>query len=332
MSFEIVDLSSRENSPANKNSFATTVLEGLSKPEKQLPSWLIFDDRGSEIFSEIVKLENYHPAICEKNIIHTNRSIISDIVQANPLQLIELGAGDGAKTLPLIEHFLNSKRELHYIPIDISPGAINNLVTNIEAHHQGPLLNVTGVIGDYFDGLKEFSKDKKQISLVLYLGLTLGNQELSKADSFLKRVSETLNPGDYMMIGFDLFTNPKLHYQVYNDPHGLFEKFNLYLLERINRELGGNFQIQHFSQEGHYNWRTRSVESYVYSMKDQTVRIEALDKDFFFKQGEGLQTEQSYKFTLGEIKQLAEENRFEIVKNLFDENKVFVDSLWKLKF
>ncbi|QPJ62589.1 MAG: L-histidine N(alpha)-methyltransferase [Candidatus Nitronauta litoralis] len=330
MSFEIIDLSFDKNSPTNEISFAATVLEGLSKPEKQLPSWLIFDDKGSEIFSEIVKLENYHPAICEKNIIHTNRNIITDIVEANPLQLIELGAGDGEKTLPLIEHILNIDRRLHYIPIDISPGAIKNLVSRLKADQKDPSLKVTGVIGDYFDGLTKFSKNKAQTSLVLYLGLTLGNQDLSEAGIFLKRVSETLNRGDFMLTGFDLFSNPKLHYQIYNDPQGLFEKFNLHLLERINQELGGNFQIENFAQEGHYNWRTRSVESYVYSLKDQTVKIEALDKEFFFKQGEGLQTEQSYKFTLDEIKQLAEDNGFEIVKNLFETNNKFVNTIWRV--
>ncbi len=331
MSFELIDLRPNNNLPSNENTFATTVLEGLSKKQKQLPSWLIFDDQGSEIFSDIVKLENYHPAVCEKKIIHKNRDIIAGIVSPASLQMIELGAGDGTKTMSLIEHFITIERPLHYIPIDISPGVIKNLTTHLESEYQGSSLSVTGVIGDYFDGLEKFTIDKQKTNFILYLGLTLGNQKLSEANSFLKQVSSTLNEGDYMMTGFDLFTNPKAHYQAYNDPQGLFEKFNLYLLERINRELGANFILENFMQEGHYNWRTRSVESYVYSMKDQTVRIEALNKEFFFKQGEGLQTEQSYKFTLKEIEQLAEDNGFEIVKNMFDEKKYFVDSLWKVK-
>ncbi len=331
MSFELIDLSANKNPSSSENSFADTVLKGLSKKEKQLPSWLIFDDQGSEIFSEIVKLENYHPAVCEKNIIHTNRDTIANIVSSTSLNMIELGAGDGTKTMSLIEPFIKFERPLHYIPVDISPGVIKNLVSKLKSDFHDSSLSVTGVVGDYFDGLGKFTHDKQKTNFVLYLGLTLGNQKLSEASLFLQKVSSTLNEGDFMMTGFDLFTNPKAHYQAYNDPQGLFEKFNLYLLERINRELGANFILENFMQEGHYNWRTRSVESYVYSMKDQAVWIDALNKEFFFKQGEGLQTEKSYKFTLNEIEKLAEDNGFEILKNMFDEKKFFVDSLWKVR-
>ncbi len=331
MSFQLIDLSTQKDTSPTANLFAETVLQGLSKKEKQLPSWLIFDDPGSRIFSDITKLKSYHPAVSEKNILSTNKELISQIVSSPDLQLIELGAGDGRKTMVLIEHFLTNNHPLHYIPIDISAGPIKKLVSDLKSRFKKSSLIVSGVIGDYFDGLEQFTRDKNKTNFVLYLGLTLGNQELAKANSFLRRVSNTLNSGDYMMTGFDLFTSPKQHYRAYNDPEGLFEKFNLHLLDRINRELGADFKIEHFTQEGHYNWRTRSVESYLYSLKDQTVWIEALQKKFFFKQGEGLQTEQSYKFTLAEIEQLAENNGFEIVKHLYDEKKYFVDSIWRKK-
>ncbi len=331
MSFKVIDHSSSQESPSNANAFAAAVLEGLSRKEKQLPSWLIFDDKGSEIFSEIVRLETYTPAISENSILHTNKKTISDIVSSDYLQLIELGAGDGTKTMTLIEQFLNKKQPLHFFPIDISAGAVKNLVTKLESRFKDSSLSVTGVIGDYFQGLEPLTLDQQKTNFVLYLGLTLGNQDIPSANAFLKKVSGSLNSGDFMMAGFDLFSNPKSHYRAYNDPEGLFSKFNLHLLDRINEELKADFDKNNFAQEAHYNWRTRAVESYVYSLKDQTVKIEALNKEFYFKQGEGMQTEHSHKYTLEEVEQLAKSNGFEIVRHLFNSERNFVNSIWRVK-
>ena len=111
---------------------------------------------------------------------------------------------------------------------------------------------------------------------------------------------------------------------------GLFEKFNLHLLDRINAELGANFNKEYFVQQGHYNPETRAVESYLYSTRDQTVHIKALNKDYNFKAWEAMQTEQSFKSTLEEIENLAAQNGFEVVEHLFDSRKYFVDSVWRV--
>jgi dimethylhistidine N-methyltransferase len=330
MSFKIINLRSQEASSPDDH-FASTVLQGLSKKEKCLPSWLIFDDRGSEIFKEITELESYHPAVSETAILHRYKEAISDMVSPEPFQLIELGSGVGCKTLILIEHFLNKQLQFDYIPIDISAGAIENLVAFVRSKYSGTSFSVKGVVADYFQGLEKFTASKQKRNFVLYLGLTIGNQELSEANIFLTRLAKALNVGDYVMIGFDMLKHPKKLYHAYNDPQGLFEKFNLHVLDRINRQLGANFNIANFVHQGHYNWRSRAVESYIYSTKEQTVQIKALDREFHFEYGEGMQTEHSYKFTLAEIVELAEENGFEIVKHLFDADKNFVDSIWKVK-
>lgn len=331
MSFKIINLRSPETSPSNNHEFASTVLEGLSKKEKYLPSWLIFDDQGSEIFKKITELKSYHPAVSELEILHIHREAIGDIVSAEFFQLIELGSGVGRKTQILIEHFLKKRYQFEYVPIDISSGAIENLVAFVESKYSDTNLSVTGVVGDYFQGLEKFTVNKQKKNFVLYLGLTLGNQKISEAKLFLCRLSKALNAGDYLMIGFDLMKHPKELYHAYNDPQGLFEKFNLHVLDRINRQLGANFNVTNFVHQGHYNWRSRAVESYIYSTKEQTVRIDALDREFHFEYGEGMQTEHSYKFTLAEIEALAEENGFEVNEHFFDANKNFVDSLWKVK-
>jgi len=121
---------------------------------------------------------------------------------------------------------------------------------------------------------------------------------------------------------------PKLLYSAYNN--SLFEEFNLYLLDRINKELDANFDRNNFTQQGQYNPNTRAVESYLYSTLSQTVKIKALNKDFHFKAWEAMQTEQSFKYTLDEIENLAAENGFEVIEHLFDSKKYFLDSVWRV--
>ena len=147
---------------------------------------------------------------------------------------------------------------------------------------------------------------------------------------FLQKLHQILNVDDYFLVGFDLMKSPKILCGAYNDSKGLFEKFNLHLLDRINQMLGGNFNKEFFVQHGHFNPKSRALESYLYSTQNQEVYINALQKNFKFRAWEGIQTEQSYKYTIEEIKVLAKECGFEIVKNLYDSNKYFVDTIWKV--
>jgi dimethylhistidine N-methyltransferase len=329
MSFNIKNLRSGTNASSDDSQFAQTVLEGLSTEQKRLPSWLIFDDRGSEIFKEITELKNYHPSVCEFEIFHAHKQTILDILSRESFQLIELGAGDGRKTLVLLEHFLTNGMKIHYAPIDISEGAIKHLVAGLESKFDGTSLTVNGLVADYFQGLDALAGDRS--NLVLFLGSTIGNRDYPGAERFLSGLWNSLNAGDYVMIGFDLMKNPKLLYMAYNDPKGVFEKFNLYLLDRINQKLGANFNKENYVQQGHYNRKSRAVESYIYSTRKQTVRIDALNRDFHFESWEGMQTEHSYKYTQAEIEQLARNNGFEIVEHLFDSKGYFVVAIWKVK-
>ena len=331
MSFDFKNFRSGTDSSSDDFQFAQTVLEGLSREQKRLPSWLIFDDRGSEIFKEITELEDYHPSVCEFEILHAHKQTIVDILSRESFQLIELGAGDGRKTLVLLEQFLQNGMKIHYAPIDISEGAIKHLVATLESKFGGTSLTVNGLVADYFQGLDALAGDRSKRNLVLFLGSTLGNWDYPGAERFLSGLWHSLNAGDYVMIGFDLMKNPKLLYTAYNDPKGVFQKFNLHLLDRINQKLGANFNKENYIQQGHYNGKSRAVESYIYSTREQTVRIDALNREFHFKLWEGMQTEHSYKYTQAEIERLARNNGFEIVEHLFDSKRYFVDSIWKVK-
>ncbi|MBN4077990.1 L-histidine N(alpha)-methyltransferase [Nitrospina gracilis] len=304
--------------------FADAVLKGLSLKKKKIPSWLIFDTRGSEIFQQITELENYHPSRCELEIFNTHKATLSKIFSDSSSHLVELGSGDGDKTMILIEQLLTDGIEIQYTPIDISKGAINNLISTLNKKFPTPKLKATGLVADYFEGLATIEKAKK---MVLFLGVTLNNMDIPDAKAFLKKLRATLQNGDYLLIGFDLMKNPKLLHQSYNDE--LFEKFNLHLLDRINDTLGANFNKNLFVQQGHYNPHTHAVESFLYSTCKQTIHIEALDRSFDFAAWETMQTEQSYKYSIEDIKALALESGFKISENFYDSKKYFVDSLWQ---
>ena len=311
----------------SEEQFADTVNAGLSLKKKSLPSWLLFDKVGSEIFKKITELPGYLPAASEFEIIRSHKNDIAKLITGNSFNLIELGSGDGCKTQILIKHLLNEGLDFHYFPIDISSGAVTNLVRSLEDNYYNTSLKVTGLIGDYFDGIDTVKNNGK--NLVLFLGVSLNNMDLGMAKFFLERLSQTIGPEGYLLIGFDLMKDPKLLYSAYNDP--LFEKFNLHLLDRINQELDGDFKKEYFSQQGQFNPITGAVESYLYSMHDQTIHVKKLNKKFNFNAWETIQTEKSFKYTLEEIENLAVESGFEIVEHLFDSRKYFVDSIWKVK-
>lgn len=311
----------------DNNQFADAVLKGLSLKKKKLPSWLIFDSRGSEIFNQITKLENYHPAGCELEIFNTHKSTLSKLFSNTPSQLIELGSGDGEKTMVLIRQLLDDGMEFQYTPIDISEGAIKNLTQTLNQKFKSSSLNVTGMVADYFEGLASITDNNQTRKMVLFLGVTLNNMDIPDAKSFLKRLHQSLQDKDYLLIGFDLMKNPKLLHRSYNDE--LFEKFNLHLLDRINECLGANFDKNLFVQQGHYNPHSRAVESFLYSTCKQTIHIKALNADFEFAEWEPLQTEQSFKYSIQDIENLARESGFKIVENFYDSKKYFVDSLWQ---
>jgi dimethylhistidine N-methyltransferase len=331
MSFEYHNLRSGTAAASSDDQFAQAVLEGLSREPKRLPSWLIFDDRGSEIFTEITQLIGYHPAQCEFEIFRNHKQTLTDMLAKHAFRVIELGAGDGRKTQILLEHFIQSRLAFDYVPIDISEGPIKNLVAVLESRYSQSTMSVTGLAADYFDGLRAIKEQSTLRNIVLFLGSTIGNMELPAAELFVRKLRETLNNGDYLMIGFDLMKHPKTLYSAYNDSTGVFERFNLHLLDILNRKLGANFVKDHYVQQGHYNPGTHAVESHIYSTREQVVFIKALGKEFSFGQWEAMQSEHSYKYTQSEIEGLAEKSGYRIVKHLFDTQGHFVDSVWEVK-
>lgn len=249
--------------------FALDVLHGLSERPKRLPSRWIYDQHGSQLFSDICELDEYYPTRCEAEILHAHAA---DIVSAagQPLDIIDLGAGDGRKTSILLQGAEGAR----YVPIDISESAMRGLIAAMRQRHPG--LAVSGIIGEYFDSLNWLSTRSGRRSLVLFLGSNIGNFSKVQARVFLRQLWEALNPGDLVLIGWDLKKDIDLLIDAYNDAKGVTARFNTNLLARINRELGGEFNLDQFRHYATYDVYSGAIESYIVSMVRQTVAVRSL--------------------------------------------------------
>ncbi|MEQ9167590.1 MAG: L-histidine N(alpha)-methyltransferase, partial [Fulvivirga sp.] len=227
------------------NQFATDVIEGLSSNPKRLPSKYFYDHKGDALFQQIMALDEYYLTRTEYTILDLYKAQILAHFQpdSKAFNLIEFGAGDGYKTKVLLRHFINKNADFRYMPIDISGNVLEQLETSLKA--ELPALNVTPVCNHYFKALEEL-KEEKERNVILFLGSNIGNFTEEQADSFLKGLYDALKPDDILFIGFDLKKDPKVILDAYNDKQGVTAAFNFNLLDRINNEMGGNFNTSQF--------------------------------------------------------------------------------------
>ncbi|MGI9056717.1 MAG: L-histidine N(alpha)-methyltransferase [Pyrinomonadaceae bacterium] len=316
-------------SEKKQNTFAEDVLEGFSSDPKFISSKYFYDDEGSRLFQEIMKLPEYYLTRSEHEIISQQTGEIFKAFEAGEtgFDLIELGAGDGLKTAILVDYFLKQEAVFRYVPIDISAEALHCLTDKFSAEF--PELNIKPEQGDYFKTIKTFSDKSDKKKIILFLGSNIGNFSESQAMHFFKDLRNVMNEHDYLFIGFDLHKNPKTILNAYDDSQGVTAKFNLNLLKRINRQLDADFNIEEFSHYASYHPLERAARSFLISQKDQTVTIKSLGKTFEFKKWEPIYMEVSQKYSEKIINDLARESGFKVVKHFFDENKFYLDSLWK---
>lgn len=311
------------------DAFAVEVLVGLSSPRKKLPSKYFYDERGSELFNMITDLPEYYPTACELEIIRSNSAAITRYVDYDqPFNLVELGAGFSTKTTTLLDYFIGQNLDFQYVPIDISEGAMKSLIETLR--RQFPALEANGLVADYFNGLKWLNNRFKRKNLVLFMGSSIGNFTHAENCVLLRNLWNCLHHDDVILIGFDLKKDIDMLIRAYNDSQGVTREFNLNLLRRINRELGGNFDVNKWRHFGTYDVSSGGMESYLVSLEKQSVFIEKVGRWFEFEPWEPIHTEYSYKYLVSEIEQLAGETGFEIYEHLFDSRHYFADSLWRV--
>ena len=317
----------REQQATGTEAFAEDVLKGLSAKQKNIPSIYLYDKKGSMLFEEIMDLPEYYPTRSELEILRSKKStIVESLKEEDELYVVDLGAGNGLKTFILLKHF-NRQINLTYYPIDISLSALKDLENKV--CEEIPGLNTRCIHNDYIQGLKSLKEKSAIRKLILFLGSSIGNFTYYDAMHFLADLRSAVNEDDRILIGFDLKKDPEIIRHAYFDSKGITARFNLNLLQRINRELGGNFKEENFLYYPAYNPVTGELKSYLVSMQDQEVAIKEINKTFLFDKWESIHTECSNKYDLPVIRSLAVKSGFEIQENFFDSKEFFCDSLWK---
>lgn len=309
--------------------FAQDVDQGLSLKLKKLPSKYFYNKKGDELFVNIMHCEEYYPTDCELEILK-NQS--PDIISAcelprNRVNVIELGAGDGLKTRELLKGFVQEQVETRYLPVDISANAVEGLVSKLKM--EIPEVETKGKVGDYFEILNEVNATSERAKLILFLGSTIGNMTHEIAHQFVSDIAKNMQENDRLLIGFDLKKEPETVRAAYNDKTGYTRAFNLNLLERINEELGGNFDLSQFKHYPVYNPQTGTAKSYLISLCDQEVEISALNKTYAFEAWESIHTEISQKYSKSAIENLAQSCGLEVQRTFSDQRAYYADVLFK---
>jgi L-histidine N-alpha-methyltransferase len=307
------------------SSFAEDVRAGLTSRPKVLYPKYFYDELGSRLFEAITSLPEYYPTRAEAEILRTHGGEIAAAL-GGPVRLVELGSGDGQKTRLLIEDLLARQGSLEYLPIDISESAIEASARVLLANY--PDLRVTAYAGEYQQALRALRKEPVSgLTLVLFLGSTLGNLNPEDRPGLLRDVRGLLSPGEAFLLGVDLKKPEDVLIPAYDDALGVTAAFNLNLLNRINRELEGEFDLGAFCHRALYNREQGRVEMHLESRCAQTVAIRALGIEVSFAAGETIHTENSHKFDLAQIAALAAETGFELARTWTDSGVRFSSNL-----
>ena len=307
------------------NTFAKDIRKGLESSPKFLSSKYFYDDIGDGLFVKITQLPEYYLTNSEMEIFknQSEKIIKAFKIDSEFFEIYELGAGDGTKTLELLKKLKHSN--FTYIPIDISSNALNLLTEKMR--NELPEAQIKGRQGEYFEILNTLNGSAKKI--ILFLGSNIGNLNDREARSFICNLASKMNPGDMFFLGVDLKKSKDIILPAYNDEQGVTRDFNLNLLERINRELGGTFNTDHFTHQPEYDEKAGVAYSYLRSERDQVVHIKSLEKAFNFKAGEKIHTEISRKYDVHILNKIIKGSGLKINKLFYDSRKYFCDVLFE---
>jgi L-histidine Nalpha-methyltransferase len=308
--------------------FAHNVQAGLSRPQKSLSSAYFYDARGSQLFQQITRQPEYYLTRCEREILEQHSGDIARCLAGRPCRVVEIGAGDGHKTEILLQKLLDLELVEEYAPIDICRQAIVELTSNLRRKLSAPKMRLRGIVAEYFDAFPLLRQKPNVRNLVLFLGSSIGNFGPRGARRLLRGLQRSLSPGDLIVIGFDLKKDIDLLRQAYDDAAGVTREFNFNLLDRINGELGGQFERTRFLHHAAYNLRLGCMESWLVSNRRQRVPIASLPMTATFEPWEGVRVERSYKYDLDQIEDLGSTTGWQVKEHFFDRRGYFADSVW----
>jgi dimethylhistidine N-methyltransferase len=299
--------------------YADEVVRGLSARQKTLPCKLLYDERGSELFEEITRLPEYYLTRTELEILRERSKELALSVGA-PISIVELGAGTATKTGTLLNAFAARQMRVKYFPVDISSTALTDAKNRIR--EQCPAAVIRPVVADFGDGF-HFLRGVPGRKLVLYLGSSIGNFDWNDAIAMLRQVREQLLSGDALLLGTDMAKDSDLLLPAYDDAQGVTAEFSKNILVRLNRELDANFDLDSFRHISEWNPAQSRIEIFLESERVQTVSLGLMRRTIYFRQGERIHTENSYKYTDEMIARLLCVSGFKLEKSWFDERRWF---------
>lgn len=288
---------STQTTPAS-NEMIQDVLSGLSSVQKMLPSKYFYDERGSQLFDDICELDEYYVTRTEAVLMTTCVREIAEVIGPNAL-LVEYGSGSSIKTKLLLQ---NLRQPAGYVPIDISGEYLNQV--GIGLRSEFPHIEVLPVAADFTKNFQiPATRSNVERKVVYFPGSTIGNFQRHDALNLLQDMSDVAGQAGGILIGVDLDKDRDVLHAAYNDAKGVTAEFNLNVLSRINRELGGNFDVSRFDHKAIFNEHESRIEMHLISNCDQSVEVQG--STFKFAVGESILTEYSHKYTIDSFSRMA---------------------------
>ena len=299
-----------------QDSMRAEVLAGLRGRQKTLPSKLLYDERGSELFEQICETEEYYPTRTELGILRGHGPEIGASIGAQPL-LIEYGSGSSRKTRILLDHL---EDPVGYVPIEISRHALQKSSRSLAAAYPG--LEVLPVCADYTTEFPIPQPTRQPACRLLYFpGSTIGNFEPARARDFLAHMGRMVGRGGSVLLGVDLKKQTAVLEKAYNDPKGVTAAFNCNILRHINRELGARFPLDIFHHRSIYNAEKGRVEMHL--VCERELALDCAGATIHFGVGETIHTENSYKYSLAEFAVLAGSAQLRVARVWTDSQDLF---------
>jgi dimethylhistidine N-methyltransferase len=304
------------------------VVRGLGARPKTLPPKYFYDAQGSRLFDRITTLPEYYLTRTEQLILADCARRLGGIV--GPADLVELGSGSARKTRLVIDALLEQtplKSPLLYVPIDVSEAAVEESAEGLVAAY--PRLAVSGLVATYEAGLAALPPRLAPRRLMLFLGSTIGNLDAADSAAFFAAVAAALEPGDALLLGFDLAKTPGIIEAAYNDAQLVTAAFNLNMLRHLNRRFDGDFDLARFQHRAFFNTAASQIEMHLVSAGAQAVRLRKLGMAARFEPGETIRTEISRKFRFADMADAVSRHSFALAERWSDSQEWFALALFR---
>ncbi|HEV2777402.1 MAG TPA: L-histidine N(alpha)-methyltransferase [Solirubrobacteraceae bacterium] len=311
--------------PDDERTLADDVLDGLTRPLKELPPKHFYDARGSELFDAICELPEYYQTRTERLIL---QAYAEDVVaRTGAVELVELGSGSATKTRVLLDAMAEVGSLERYVPVDVSATTVHTVADLFAEEYPG--LSVVGLVADFERHLSELPPPIGP-RLVAFLGGTIGNFPPGSRRRFLRSVGKVLGADGHLLLGTDLVKDPGMLEAAYNDSAAVTAQFNLNVLHVVNRELGANFDVEAFEHVAFFDREREWIEMRLRAREAQRVRVEALDLAVDFAAREEMRTEISAKFTPERLRGDLAAAGLQLVELFVDPDERFAVSLARL--